>query len=79
MIKTIRIGTGERLPLLVRRSTGVAVESATYWLVSERRVMNHQAATLEQDLRDLMLFYLWGEARGFDPVGSQGEARSIRD
>jgi integrase len=56
------------MPLLVCRATGVPLEAATFWLTSERRPLGTQANTLEQELRHLMVLYLWGDARGIDPI-----------
>ncbi len=67
-VKEIRFPSGERMPLMVRRSTGVAIETPCYWITSERRPLGLQAGTLQQDLRAVIFFYLWGDARGFDAV-----------
>lgn len=68
LIREIRFPSGERMPLLVCRSTGLPLDTATFWLTSERRPLGTQANTLEQELRHLMMFYLWGDARGIDPI-----------
>lgn len=68
MIREARFPSGERMPLLLRRSTGVAIEAPSYWITSERRPLGVQATTLQQELRNLTVLYLWGDARGIDPV-----------
>lgn len=67
-VKEIRFPSGERTPILARRSTGVAIETPCYWISSERRPLGLQASTLQQDLRAVIFLYLWGDTRGFDPV-----------
>lgn len=56
------------MPLLVRRSTGLPLDATSFWLTSERRSLGTQANTLEQELRNLVLLFLWGDARGIDPM-----------
>ena len=69
VVKEVRFPSGERMPLLVRRSTGVAIEAPSYWITSDRRPLGVQASTLQQELRNLTVLYLWADARGIDPVG----------
>ena len=68
LIKEVRFPSGERMPLMMRRSTGVGIEAPTCWITSERRPLGLQANTLQQELRNLMMLYLWADARGVDPV-----------
>ena len=56
------------MPLLVRRSTGVAIEAPCYWITSERRPLGVQANTLQRELRDLTMLFLWADSRGFEPL-----------
>lgn len=63
-IEWARFESGERLPLLVRRSTGLPIEAPTYWIASNERALNKAAATLEKQLRHLMLLYLWADTQG---------------
>jgi len=67
-VKEVRFPSGERMPLMVRRSTGVAIEAPCYWITSERRPLGIQANTLQQELRALTFLYLWGDKCGTDPV-----------
>ncbi len=74
-IEWIRFTSGERLPLLVRRVTGLPIEAPTYWVTASERPLNKAAATLEKQLRHLMLLYLWADARGRTPedlIGAPG-------
>ncbi|HWL81891.1 MAG TPA: site-specific integrase [Roseomonas sp.] len=66
-IEWARFASGERLPLLVSRSTGLPIEAPTYWIASAERPLNKAAATLEKQLRHLMLLYLWADTRGCTP------------
>jgi len=68
LIREVQLPSGERMPLLVCRSTGLPLDAATFWLTSERRPLGTQANTLEQELRHVVLLYLWGDARGIDPL-----------
>ena len=68
LIREIRFPSGERMPIMIRRSTGVAIEAPSYWITSERRPLGVQTSTLQQDLRNLTMLYLWGDARGVDPL-----------
>ncbi len=63
-IEWTRFDSGERLPLLVRRETGLPIEAPTYWISASERPLNKAAATHEKRLRHLMPLYLWMDARG---------------
>lgn len=67
-VRCVRFASGERMPLLVHRATGIPLQAPSYWTASDRRLLGLQANTLEQELRSLMFLYLWGDARGVDPV-----------
>ena len=47
-----RFPSGERMPLLVRRSIGLPMETPSYWLTSERRPLGTRANTPEKELRN---------------------------
>lgn len=66
-IEWVRFPSGERLPLLVCRTTGLPIEAPTYWIAATERPLNKAAATLEKQLRHLMLLYLWADCRGRTP------------
>lgn len=68
LVREVRFPSGERMPLMFRRSTGVAIEAPSYWITSERRPLGVQASTIQQDLRNLTMLYLWGDARSIDPL-----------
>jgi integrase len=56
------------MPFLVKSATGVPLEAPTYWITSKRRPAGKQPNTLANDLRALVYFYLWADARGIDVV-----------
>lgn len=66
-IEWVRLQSGERLPVLVRRASGLPIEALTYWISASERPLNKAAATLEKRLRHLMFLYLWADARGASP------------
>lgn len=66
-IEWARFPSGERLPLLVRQATGLPIEATTYWIAATERPLNKAAATLEKQLRHVMLLYLWADCRGRTP------------
>jgi len=66
-IEWVRFDSGERLPLLVRRETGLPIEAPTYWITASERPLNKAAATLEKQLRHLMWLYLWADTKGQTP------------
>lgn len=63
-VRWSRFADGERMPFLVRKATGLPLQSPTYWIVSKRRPSGSQPNTLNNDLRALMYLYLWADARG---------------
>ena len=70
LLREVRFPDGERLPLLVCRASGLPIESAIYWVTSDLRGLNKQATTLRHDLENLMVAFLWADARGLDFPGA---------
>lgn len=54
-VKTARLQSGERLPLLIAAATGIPLWNPTLFVVSELRAINRASATLEQATRALMV------------------------
>ncbi|OQP88185.1 hypothetical protein BTR14_01635 [Rhizobium rhizosphaerae] len=52
------------MPFLVDNTTGIPVQAVTYWMVAERRKLNNQSRTLENELRSLIYLYLWADLNG---------------
>lgn len=65
-IKIIRASNGERLPVLVRRDSGLPVFDAVLWVVSSLRAKGHASATITQALRSIIVLYLVLEREGID-------------
>ncbi|NLR96056.1 site-specific integrase [Rhizobium sp. P38BS-XIX] len=65
-IRWAKFNDGERMPFLVKRSTGTPLEDATYWMIAHRRILGVQSNTLGNELRGLFFIYLWADARGVD-------------
>lgn len=54
------------MPFLVRASTGLPIEAPSFWVTAHRRPLGIQPNTLFNELRSLMVFYLWADLRGID-------------
>ena len=65
-VRWIKFSSGERMPFLVRISTGIPISSAMYWIIAHRRAGGRQPNTLCNELRALMFLFLWADARGID-------------
>lgn len=68
LIRWSKFADGERMPFLIPRSVGVPLDAPTFWITSHRRAMGSQPNTLFNELRSLMLLYLWADLRGVDVV-----------
>ena len=58
--------SGERLPMLLLRDTGVPLFEPTVWSISELRARNLSSSTLQQALRAVMVLHLALERLGVD-------------
>ena len=56
------------MPFLVRASTGLPIEAPSFWITAHRRPLGIQPNTLFNELRSLMVFYLWADLQGIDIV-----------
>lgn len=66
LVKLIRASDGERLPVLLRRDSGLPVFDAVIWVVSSLRGKGHASATIAQALRSVLILYLVLEREGID-------------
>ncbi len=57
---------GERMPFLVQASTGLPIQSVSYWTTAERRAADIQANTIANELRSLVYLFLWADLRKVD-------------
>lgn len=80
-IRTVRFGTGERLPMLVRRSDGLPLFMPTVYSTTMLRQRNLASNTIRQALRSLMVLYLLADERGYDVEARirDGEFLSLGD
>ncbi|MDX0442748.1 tyrosine-type recombinase/integrase [Sinorhizobium medicae] len=54
------------MPFLILRDTGLPIEAPTFWITAHRRAMGSQPNTLFNELRSLMLLYLYADLRDID-------------
>lgn len=63
-VRTIRLESGERLPLLIRKETGLPLLEPMLYALTELRAINRASATIEQAARGVMVLLLFlDEAR----------------
>ena len=65
-VKTAVLPTGERLPLLCSRETGIPLFDATVWSLTELRARSRSSSTIQQALRAVMVLNLVLERLGVD-------------
>lgn len=58
VIRMVVLGSGERLPMLCARETGVPLFEPTVWALSELRARNRASATIQQALRAVLVLNL---------------------
>ncbi|PRY94305.1 tyrosine-type recombinase/integrase [Donghicola tyrosinivorans] len=66
VIRWSKLANGERLPLLFRRSSGLPIQSVTFWSIAARRTLGMQPNTLFNELRSLMVLFIWADSRKVD-------------
>jgi len=65
-VKTLVLGSGERLPVLLRSDTGQPLFEPTIYSLVELRATNKATYTIEHMLRSVMLLLLYLDARRID-------------
>jgi integrase len=65
-VRWSRFSDGERMPFLLRVSIGLPIEAPSFWITAKRRPLGIQPNTLFNELRSLMVLYLWADLRGLD-------------
>jgi hypothetical protein len=65
-VKTARLPSGERLPRLRSRATGIPLFQPTVWSLTELRGRNQSSSTIQQALRAVMVLNLVLERLGID-------------
>lgn len=66
VVKTVVLSSGERLPMLVARSTGIPLHEPTLYVLSEVRAINRASNTIEHALRSIMVLQLFLDASRID-------------
>lgn len=54
------------MPFLVPAAVGVPLDAPSYWITAHRRAVGAQPNTLFNELRSLMVLYIWADLRGID-------------
>jgi integrase len=76
-VRLVVFTSGERLPLLCRRSTGTPLFEPTVYAITELRAQNRASATIQQALRAVMVLYLVLERLKIDLDQRLGEGRLL--
>ncbi|QNT40527.1 hypothetical protein ICJ54_24275 [Pseudomonas asiatica] len=54
-IKLVRLESGERLPILCDRQSGLPIHRVTLWVLTELRAVNLSVSTIQQALQSIMV------------------------
>ncbi|KPX71691.1 MULTISPECIES: tyrosine-type recombinase/integrase [Pseudomonas syringae group genomosp. 2] len=65
-VKTLVLGSGERLPVLIALTTGVPLFEPSVYVLSEIRATNRASNTIDQVLRSIMVLQLFLDSRGVE-------------
>lgn len=65
-VKTLVLGSGERLPVLIALATGAPLFEPSVYVLSEIRATNKASNTIDQVLRSIMVLQLFLNSRGID-------------
>ncbi len=77
LVRTVRLQSGERLPLLCSRSSGLPLFDPTLYSLTELRARNRSSATIQQALRGIMVLYLVLDRLGVDLEARLSERRLL--
>jgi integrase len=66
LVRDVRLSSGERLPVICSRSTGVPLFEPTLYAVTELRARNRSTSTIHQALRAIMVLELIFDRHGID-------------
>lgn len=58
VVRIVVLQTGERLPMLCSRASGIPLHEPTLYALTELRARNRSSSTIQQALRSVMLLYL---------------------
>lgn len=76
-VRTIITASGERMPVLLDRATGIPLFDPTVYVLTEIRSRNGSTATLDAHLRAILAFQLFVDARGVDLPERMREGRLL--
>ncbi|RMQ38913.1 Integrase protein [Pseudomonas amygdali pv. mori] len=65
-VKTLVLGSGERLPVLIALTTGAPLFEPSVYVLSEIRATNRASNTIDQVLRSIMVLQLFLDSTGVD-------------
>jgi hypothetical protein len=74
-VKTLKMASGEWLPLLMDRATGAPHFAATIYSLTQLRGRSRASKTIEHVLRGIMVLQLFLEQRGINLEGRFNEGR----
>lgn len=77
LVRLAVLTSGERLPMLCRRFTGVPLFEPTVFAITELRAQNRASATIQQALRAVMVLYRVLDRLKIDLDERLGEARLL--
>lgn len=65
-VRTIIHESGERSPVFIDRSTGIPNLRVNEWKLFSRRAATNSSLTLEKQLREINVFYIWADGERID-------------
>jgi integrase len=77
LVRLVVLTSGERLPMLCRRSTGLPLFEATLYSLTELRAQNRSSSTIQQALRAVMVLCLVLDRLNIDLDQRLGEGRLL--
>lgn len=75
-VRVLKDDTGERIPFLIDRTTGLPVLEANQWRLLRRRGAC-QSSTLKKELLEVSYLYRWARERGIDLVTRMNTGKGI--
>lgn len=76
-VKTVVMGSGERLPTLVDLAAGEPLGEPTLYVLTEIRATNRSSSTIDHVLRSIMVLQLYLDSTGIDIEGRFLEGRVL--
>jgi integrase len=77
VVRLVVLESGERLPMLCRRSTGLPLFEVTLYTLTQLRARNRASATIQQALRAVMVLFLVLDRLGVNLDQRLGEGRLL--